>query len=142
MQAEKINSCNFKLYKIVTCKETAYKALNRHRQWYVETIRVIIWEKLNYWMKSHLSVSCQCLTPTYVGHAFDLKCRCYIGNHSIFFHVTWKDGYLLTSKAAAETAEVVIRLQKTRKREYLKNSLFTPYGTLMIFSWNKKQLSI
>jgi len=28
--------------------------------------------------------------------------------------------YLLTTKAAAETAEVVIRLQKTRKREYLK----------------------
>lgn len=40
----------------------------------------------------------------------------------------------LTTRAAAETADVVMRLQKTRNNEYLKNSLFDPYGTLMIFS--------
>lgn len=40
----------------------------------------------------------------------------------------------LTTRVAAETADVVMRLQKTRNNECLKNSLFDPYGTLMIFS--------
>ena len=31
-----------------------------------------------------------------------------------------------------------MRLQKTRKSEYLKYSLFTPYGTLIIFSCEKQ----
>lgn len=47
-----------------------------------------------------------------------------------------------TSRTPADTAEVVMRLQKTRNNEYLKYSLFGPYGTLIIFSWNKKFSSV
>lgn len=40
----------------------------------------------------------------------------------------------LTSRKAAETADVVMRLQKMRNNEYWNGSLLEPYGTLMIFS--------
>jgi len=51
--------------------------------------------------------------------------------------------HTLTSKEPAETADVVMRLQKTRNSEYLKYSFSAPYGTLMIFSCkNQKYKSL
>lgn len=47
------------------------------------------------------------------------------------------EGFSHTSNTIADTMDVVMRLQKTRKSEYLKNSSSTPYGTLMIFSYTE-----
>jgi hypothetical protein len=41
----------------------------------------------------------------------------------------------------ADATDVIIRLQNTRKREYLKYSFSVPYGTLIIFSWNRKKIN-
>lgn len=42
----------------------------------------------------------------------------------------------------ADAMDVTIRLQNTRKREYLKYSFSIPYGTLIIFSWNQIEQTI
>jgi len=48
--------------------------------------------------------------------------------------------YILASKEPAETADVMMRLQKTRKSECLKYSFSAPYGILMIFSCKNRHL--